>query len=247
MNVVLLGATRGMGRAIGRRLAERGDRLALLGRNAKELERTAADFAARVDRGVSTFPTVVCDLERPETFAPALDDAILALGGVDAVIVTAGLFARQEVLEVDPELARRVTTVNFANTVTFCEHARVRLLARGGGRLMVLSSVAGDRARKPVVIYGAAKAGLSAYLDGLDLRYRDQGLAVVCVKPGFVKTAMTAGLAPPPFAGEADAVARRLVARLDRPRPVVYAPRMWRLVMAVIRSLPRFVMRRINF
>jgi len=67
------------------------------------------------------------------------------------------------------------------------------------------------------------------------------------VKPGFVKTAMTAGLKPPPFAGEPDQVARDVVRALDKRQPVVYTPGMWRLVMFVIRLLPRFVMRKIGF
>ena len=74
-------------------------------------------------------------------------------------------------------------TVNFGHTVLFCEEARKLLLGRGGGTLCVFSSVAGDVARKPVVLYGAAKAGLTAYLDGLDLKFRAQGLKTVCVKP----------------------------------------------------------------
>ena len=113
--------------------------------------------------------------------------------------------------------------------------------------MCVFSSVAGDRGRKPVVLYGASKAGLSAYLEGLDHKFRAEGLRTVCVKPGFVKTGMTAGLTPPPFAGEADEVARRVIKAIDRGTPVVYAPGIWRWVMFVIARLPRFVMRRIGF
>ncbi|PYP39679.1 MAG: hypothetical protein DMD43_10365, partial [Gemmatimonadetes bacterium] len=98
-----------------------------------------------------------CDLEKPEGFAAALDAAEAGLGGLDAVIVTAGLFATQDRLEEDVELARRLLTIDFAHTVVFCEHARKRLLARGGGTLCVFSSVAGERGRKPVALYGAAK------------------------------------------------------------------------------------------
>jgi short-subunit dehydrogenase len=72
-------------------------------------------------------------------------------------------------------------------------------------------------------------------------------LRVVCVKPGFVRTGMTASLQPPPFAGEPDDVARRVLAAMDRGDPVVYAPAAWRPIMAVIRSMPRFVMRRASF
>ena len=105
----------------------------------------------------------------------------------------------------------------------------------------------GERWRKPVVLYGAAKAGLSRYLEGLDHKFRSRGLRTICVKPGFVKTGMTAGLKPPPFAGTPEEVARRVLKAIDRGWPEVYAPWPWRWVMCVIRSLPRFVMRRIGF
>jgi short-subunit dehydrogenase len=240
----LLGATRGMGRAVARLLAERGDALFLLGRDTEELARSAADLEQRGAAAVGTAP---CDLEAPDGFDAALESAVAALGGLDAVVVSAGLFATQDRLEADPALTRRLLDVDFARTVEFCERVRERLLAGGGGKLCVFGSVAGDRGRKPVVLYGAAKAGLAAYLEGLDHRFHGAGLQVICVKPGFVKTGMTAGLEPPPFAGEPEAVARRVVRALDRGAPVVYAPGIWRWVMFAIRRLPRSVMRRMGF
>ncbi|MES1209222.1 MAG: SDR family NAD(P)-dependent oxidoreductase [Pseudomonadota bacterium] len=251
MNVALLGGTKGMGRALARRFAERGDAIFLMGRDPEDLERSARDLEARAGKDAGTVRHAVCDLERPEGFAAALDAAEAALGVLDAVVVTAGLFASQEALEADAGLTRRLLTVDFANTVVFCEEARKRLLARRdgsvGGTLCVFSSVAGDRGRKPVILYGAAKAGLSRYLEGLDHKFRAQGLKTVCVKPGFVRTSMTAGLRPPPFAGEPEAVAAQVLAAIDRGRPVVYAPGIWALVMFAIRMLPRFVMRKIGF
>lgn len=246
MKVALLGASKGMGRAVARVLAERGDTLCLLGRDRGELERCAADLAVRGAAG--EVGIVACDLLEPSGFAPALDAAVRHLGGLDAVVVTAGLFATQEQLERDAALRARLLAADFANTVQFCELARERLMAAGGGRrLCVFSSVAGDRARKPVILYGAAKAGLSHYLTGLDHKFAGDGLKVVLVKPGFVKTGMTAGLPTPPFAGEPEAVARRVVRALDRGTPVVYAPAIWRWIMLAIRLLPRAVMRRIGF
>jgi short-subunit dehydrogenase len=140
-----------------------------------------------------------------------------------------------------------VLSADFTNTIEFCEQARQRLLATGGGTLCVFSSVAGERGRKPVLLYGAAKAGLSRYLEGLDHKFRAHGLQTVCVKPGFVKTSMTAGLTPPPFAVEADDIAPAVLKAIDRGRPVVYVPAIWRWIMLVIRMLPRAVMRRIAF
>lgn len=246
MKAVILGGTSGMGRAIARLLAERGDTVFLLGVGDEDLARSAADLSARHPKSAPV-GTAVCDLERPEGFAAALDAADAALGDFDTVVVTAAMFGTQDALEADIEFTRRLLTVNYANTVVFCEHARKRLLARGGGRLTVFSSVAGDRGRKPVILYGSSKAGISAYLEGLDHKFHASGLSVLCVKPGFVKTGMTAGLKPPPFAGEPEAVARLVVHSMDRRVPVVYAPRIWQLVMLVIRWLPRFVMRKINF
>lgn len=246
MKAALLGATRGIGRALARRMVARGDSVFLLGRDAEDLSRSARDLEVRGGAGVSV-GHAPCDLEQPETFEPALAAAEEALGGLDAVVVTAGMFATQDQLEADLELTRRLLTVNFAHTVVFCEHAKARLLARGGGVLCVFSSVAGERGRKPVVLYGASKAGLTRYLEGLDHREHARGLRTVCIKPGFVRTSMTAGLPEPPFAADPEPVAARALAAIDRARPVVYAPRIWGLIMLVIRSLPRFVMRRVGF
>jgi len=248
MKAVVLGGTKGMGRAVARALVERGDQVFLLGRDADDLAHSARDLEQR-SRNPEQQPVgyAVCDLERPDGFAAALDAAERALPGFDGVLVTAGLFATQAALEADSELTRRLLSVNFVGTLLFCEEARKRLLARGGGTLCVWSSVAGERGRKPVILYGASKAGLSAYLEGLDHKFRAEGLRTICVKPGFVKTSMTDGLPAPPFAGEPEGVAKDVLRALDAGTPVLYTPRIWALVMLVIRWLPRFVMRRIGF
>ncbi|MGC4086690.1 MAG: SDR family NAD(P)-dependent oxidoreductase [Polyangiaceae bacterium] len=229
MKAVILGGTSGMGRSIAQLLAERGDSVFLLGIGEDELERNAADLGVRSPQQRSV-GHAVCDLEKPEGFGAALDAADAALGGFDTVVVTAALFATQDALESDIEFTRRLVTVNYANTLVFCEHVRKRLLSRGGGRLTVFSSVAGDRGRKPVAIYGSSKAGLSVYLEALDHKFHSAGLRVLCVKPGFVKTAMTAGLKAPPFAGEPNQVAKLVVRSMDQGKPLVYAPRIWWLI-----------------
>lgn len=245
MNVALLGATRGMGRALARQLVERGDRVFLLGRDLDDLARSARDLELR---GAGTaIGTAACDLDDPAGFAAALESAEGTLGRLDAIVVSAGVYATQEELELDPTACERLLRIDFSHTILFCEEARRRLLAAGGGTLCVFSSVAGERGRSAVVIYGAAKAGLSHYLEGLDHRFHSQGLRVVTVKPGFVRTGMTAGLPVPPFAGEAEPVARRVMQALTRGSPVVYAPGVWRAIMAVIRALPRAVLRRTTF
>ena len=98
MRAAFLGATKGMGRSLARLMAERGDQVCLLGRHEEDLRRSAADLEARAGGG--TVPTVVCDLEAPSSFTSAIGGARDALGGLDAVIVTAGIFAPQDELEI---------------------------------------------------------------------------------------------------------------------------------------------------
>lgn len=176
-----------------------------------------------------------------------VDELKHAVGKVDHVVVSAARFNTQDKLESDKSETQKLLTVNFANTVLFCEHIKDLLLDQGGGTLCVFSSVAGDRGRKPIALYGATKAGISHYLESLDHKHHRDGLRVVCVKPGFVKTGMTAGLKPPPFAGEPDQVAKDVIKAIRKGKPVVYTPAPWRWVMTIIKSLPRFVMRKLNF
>jgi short-subunit dehydrogenase len=234
-----------MGRALARLMAERGDGLFLLGRDRADLERSARDLEARGAPG--PVGTAVLDLGLPAGFAEALDAADRALGGLDTLVVTGGLHDRQDALAADPARLERLLHVNFTGTAVLCQMAAERLARRGGGTLCAFSSVAGDRARRSNYCYGASKAGLSAFLEGLGHAYADRGVRVVCVKPGFVRTGMTEGLPAPPFAGEPEAVARRVLRAMDAGRPVVYAPAPWRLVMLAVRALPRAAMRRLRF
>jgi len=243
--VAFVGATRGMGRALARRMAERGDALFLLGRDPEDLAAAARDLEARGAHGRVAVARL--DLARPGEFAAALDASDAALGGLDTLVVTGGDFGRQEDLAREPARLERLLHVNFTGTVVLCQVAAERLAGRGGGTICAFSSVAGDRPRRSNYLYGASKAGLSAFLDGLGLAYGDRGVRVVCVRPGFVRTGMTEGLPVPPFAGEPDPVAATALAAIDAGRPVAYVPGIWRGVMLAIRLLPRAVMRRIRF
>lgn len=245
MKVVMVGATRGMGRALARLMAERGDALCLLGRDAGDLETSAHDLLARGARGPVT--TARLDLAERAGFATALDAADRAIDGFDTLVVTAGDFAPQEALARDPARLERLLDLNFTAAAVLCQQAAERLAGRGGGTICAFSSVAGDRPRRSNYLYGASKAGLSAFLEGLDLAYRGCGVRVVGVRPGFVKTAMTAGLPVPPFAGEPDSVARVVLRAIDRGTSIVYAPPIWRWIMLAVRLLPRAVMQRVRF
>ena len=246
MNVVLFGATRGMGRSLARLLAARGDRLFLLEHVAEELQRSARDLEIRGASG--PVQTAACDLLQPETFAAALDRPRRSSGSVQTIVVTAGLFATQEELEQDPRRAAALLTADFTNTVLFCEEARKRLLAQRRGDALRLQfrgrrtgPQTGDPLRRgegrPVPLPGRARSQVSR--PRTEGRVRETRLRQDRDDVGT----------------EAAAVCRAsrttwpggCLRAIDRGWPEVYVPAAWRWVMLVIRNLPRTVMRRIKF
>ena len=121
-----------------------------------------------------------------------------------------------------------------------------RMRDQGHGTIAVLSSVAGERVRKSNFPYGASKAGLDGFCQGLGDFLHGTGVDVLVVRPGFVHTKMTAGMKPAPFATTPDKVAGAVVAGLRRGAHTVWAPPALRFMMMGLRHLPRPLFRRID-
>ena len=166
-------------------------------------------------------------------------------GDVDIVILAFGLLGDQMEAEADPELAVAIATTNYTGAVSVGLHVARRLRTQGHGAMVVLSSVAGDRARRTNFVYGSTKAGLDAFAQGLGDALHGSGARVLVVRPGFVRTRMTEGLAEAPMTVDAQDVARIIVTALRKGRETVYAPGPLRFVMAGLKSLPRPVFRKL--
>jgi decaprenylphospho-beta-D-erythro-pentofuranosid-2-ulose 2-reductase len=121
-----------------------------------------------------------------------------------------------------------------------------RMRRQGHGTIVYLSSVAGERARKSNYVYGSTKAAMDAFAQGLGDAVADSAVRVMVVRPGFVRTKMTQGLDAAPLAVDADAVAAAIVRGLRRGANTVYAPAPLRIVMSVLRHLPRPIFRRLD-
>jgi len=122
--------------------------------------------------------------------------------------------------------------------------ARV-LSAQGHGRVVVLSSAAGYRVRAANFVYGAAKAGLDGFAQGLGDALVGSGVKVMVVRPGFVKTKMTAGRSVPPLAVDASDVADAVVRGLEKDAEIVWVPSLMRYILGVLRLAPRSLWRKI--
>ena len=156
-----------------------------------------------------------------------------------------GELGDQRAAELDPELAVGIAQATYVGPMSALLHTARSMRAQGHGVIVVLSSVAAVRARRANFIYGSAKAGLDAVAQGLGAALQGSGVSVVTVRPGFVRTRMTEGLPPAPFAADTGDVATAIRSAVrDRPQ-VVWVPRVLQVVMTVLRLLPRAVFRKL--
>jgi decaprenylphospho-beta-D-erythro-pentofuranosid-2-ulose 2-reductase len=172
-------------------------------------------------------------------------DTIAAHPDLDLVILAFGVLGDQDRAEVDAIESRRIIDSNFTGAVSVLVPVVNALKAQGHGTVVVLSSVAGERARKSNFVYGSSKAGLDAFCQGLGDSLVGSGVKIVVVRPGFVHTKMTDGLEPAPLATDPDSVADAIVAGLGRGSETIWAPAPLRFVMSALRHVPRPVFRRL--
>lgn len=240
--VVLLGGTSQIGLAIVGRLVARGARtVALAGRDAAAL----AVAGARLG-GDAKVHTVAYDATDDEGHARVVDELVAMVGDLDLVVCAVGELGEQARLDDDPRATAQLLVSTMAGPAATMLAVAKRMRQQGHGRIVVLSSVAGMRVRAENFVYGAAKAGLDGFAQGLADALVGSGVDVMIVRPGFVRTRMTAHLDPAPFATTAEHVADATVRGLERGDAVVWAPGLLRWVMAVLRVLPRPLFRRLS-
>ena len=212
----------------------------LAARNAAGLEDDRADLTVRYGVGVTLHEYDTLD-------TGSVADFVAGLPALPEVVVCAvGLLGDQQQSEADPAEAEVVMRSNFIGPALVLGAFAERMVARGSGALIGISSVAGERGRASNYVYGSAKAGFTAFLSGLRNRLGRSGVQVLTVKPGFVDTAMTWGLPGLFLVASPDAVARTILRGVDRKRGVIYVPGFWWAIMLIIRAIPEPVFRRMK-
>ncbi|GJE71148.1 SDR family oxidoreductase [Methylorubrum podarium] len=240
--LLLVGATSEIGHAVAARYAEAGWRILLAARDPERAKRNADDLAARHRAEVALLRL---DILETEGFAAWLDGLPTL---PDTVVCAVGELGDQGRAEGDPAHAEQVMRTNFLGPSLLLGLIAERFAARGSGALVGISSVAGDRGRGSNYVYGAGKAGFTAFLSGLRNRLAKSGVRVVTVKPGFVRTRMTRGLRLPPLlTAEPSEVGQAVYAAAEgRGGDVIYVRKVWRLVMTVIGAIPEPVFKRLR-
>jgi NAD(P)-dependent dehydrogenase (short-subunit alcohol dehydrogenase family) len=236
-HVLIVGGTDGLGLALVREYLGRGARVCVVGRDPEKLERALAGLRVAGSGGVVS--GVVCDVTDIPSIDAAFEAALSQLGHIDLLVYCAGVMRPASSPEERLEGAAEMLEVNTLGAIHFLERGAEHLEAVGRGRLAAVGSIAGVRGRRGNPVYGASKAALHAYLDGLRHRLHPAGVGVTTIKPGFVRTRMLPEATPRfPPALPADDAARRIANGLDRGRDEFFVPWWWSLVAVVLRILP---------
>ncbi len=241
---ILLGATSSMARAMARQLADEGAQLVLAGRDMADLEAQATDLALR---GAASAEAARFDARDAETFAPIIARAeALAGNGPINCAVFVGSMPPQSAIDADPALIDGTVTDSFTGPARFLQMLAPKLEAKGKGLVIGVGSVAGDRGRIGNYVYGAAKAGFATYLSGLRNRLGRSGVHVMTVKPGFVDTAMTWDVEGMFLVASPADTAAHMLKKARKGRNVLYTPFFWRYIMAIIRSVPEPIFKKLS-
>ena len=238
--ILIIGATSTIAQHCARLWARDGAQFHLVARSQEHLSEVGLDLMAR---GASKVPPAlssdILDVLDQQSHDSTISKAFEALGGCDIVLIAHGVLPDEKECAENPAEATRQFNINATATISLAAHAATHLRKQGHGTLAVISSVAGDRGRPSNFHYGAAKAAVSTYCDGLRASLQGTGVHVVTIKPGMVATPMTAGLPlPKALVASPERVARDIVRGIERGAATIYTPWWWRWIMLIIRSIP---------
>lgn len=223
--------------------AKDGMELLLVARSQERLDALRSDL---LSRGARQILTLEADLvSHQEAVFPFVRQQ---LPDFDTLILAYGTMLDQDLCQTSPQHAVRELETNLLSAVSILTEFAQYFESRHSGTIAVITSVAGDRGRRSNYVYGAAKGGLSIFLQGLRSRMYQFGVHVLTIKPGPVRTAMTAGKSNLPLLASPERVARDIYRALGNPRAnVIYTPGIWRWLMTAVRMIPEGIFKRMNF
>lgn len=242
--ILIIGATSAIATSCARRWTREDAIFFLVGRDSKKLRHTADDLETR---GAVKVYTEVADLNDFESHDSILENCFSELKQVDIALIAHGTLPDQAACEKDVNLALREFSSNGLSTIALLTLLANRMTNQHQGTIAVISSVAGDRGRQSNYLYGAAKASVTTFCEGLRARLFKQGVHVITIKPGFVDTPMTHGLPLPKLlVSSPDKIANYIDKGIKRELNTIYAPFFWSIIMLVIRSIPTNIFKKLS-
>jgi NAD(P)-dependent dehydrogenase (short-subunit alcohol dehydrogenase family) len=239
----VIGASSGIGAALVRRLVSEGWSVAALARRADAL----ADLARECAGGPGRVLVIAHDTRETADVDGLLERIARELGRVDLAVYAAGVMPKIDRQASDTALDLDMLAINFGGLVAWGNALAGLFRTQRSGILVGISSIAGDRGRKGNPMYGASKAAMDHYLEALRNRLAEFNVHVCTIKPGYIDTAMTRGMKGLFWLISADEAAATILSAARGGANVRYVPWRWKLVGLVIRSIPSFVFRKLNF
>ncbi|WP_459797762.1 decaprenylphospho-beta-D-erythro-pentofuranosid-2-ulose 2-reductase, partial [Mycobacterium riyadhense] len=176
---------------------------------------------------------------------PKVIDQCFAHGDVDVAIVAFGLLGDAEELWQNQRKAVQITEINYTAAVSVGVLLGEKMRAQGFGQIIAMSTVAGERVRRSNFVYGSTKAGLDGFYLGLSEALREYGVRVLVIRPGQVRTRMSAHIKEAPLTVDKEYVANLAVTAAAKGKELVWAPAAFRYVMMVLRHIPRSIFRKL--
>ena len=244
-SVVLIGGTSEIGIATLHEMGKRKrlQRIVLCGRQSENLQRTAEILA--VDFANAKIEQFHMDMVDSGTLSLVIEEVFNG-GRIDVVVMAAGVLPDATRVMNEAEYAVESAKVNFLGPLEIGTTALDRFKKQGHGTLVVISSVAAERPRKDNYVYGSAKAGIDAWANGAADAIAGTAVRVLVVRPGMVRTRMSAGIPEAPLTSNPEDVAKVVIRRLSRGPVTVWVPGKLRWLMFVLRHLPRPIFRKIS-
>ncbi|WP_232548511.1 decaprenylphospho-beta-D-erythro-pentofuranosid-2-ulose 2-reductase [Propioniciclava soli] len=241
--ILLLGGTSEIGLAVvAEYLAHAPARVLLAARpDSPRVDAAVADLRRRGAREVTVLAFDAGDTDAH----PGVIDAAWEHGDVDVAIVASGVLGDAEQLWQDQARAVELAQVNYTGAVSVGVLVGQRMSAQGFGQIIALSSVAGEKVRRSNFVYGSSKAGFDGFYRNLGQALAPRGVKVLVVRPGQVRTRMSAGLKEAPLTLDAADVARQAVAAARAGKELIWAPPAFQVVMLVLKHVPAPIFRRL--
>lgn len=241
--ILLLGGTSEIGLAICERYLQNAHARIVLAAMPSDPGRDAA-VAQMKAAGARSVELIDFEATDPDTH-PKMIEAAFANGDVDVAIVAFGILGDAEELWQNQQKAVLAADINYTAAVSVGVLLGEKLRAQGFGQIIAMSSAAGERVRRSNFVYGSTKAGLDGFYLGLGEALREYGVRVLVIRPGQVRTRMSAHIKEAPLTVDKEYVANLAVTAAAKGKELVWAPAAFRYVMMVLRHVPRPIFRKL--
>ena len=242
--MLIFGATSAIAQATAKRFALQRYEMHLVARTQAKLDEIARDLKVH---GASEVFTYVQDLADIDSHQSLMEKILERCDVIDIVLHAHGVLGSQKEFEHDTRAVADLIQTNFLSIVSINQHLMAFMEKQGRGTIAIISSVAGDRGRASNFFYGASKAALSTYSDGLRARLLPHGVHVVTIKPGFVSTPMTASMSQGPLFASAEQAGLGIERAIMNQIGIAYVPRFWWLIMFIVKNIPDFIFKKLKF